>query len=73
MPSRQSPARQNLGEGTDDRVTCLKFPLRTFQERMFEFKMPNYGAIQEGLIYRCSYPQPENYDSIKYLQINTIV
>lgn len=33
----------------------------------------NYGAVVAGSIYRCSYPQPENYDFIKDLKIKSIL
>jgi tyrosine-protein phosphatase SIW14 len=33
----------------------------------------NYGAVVPGSIYRCSYPQPENYEFIKDLKIKSIL
>lgn len=33
----------------------------------------NFGAIVPGKVYRSSYPQPENYDFISHLKINTIL
>lgn len=33
----------------------------------------NYGAVIPGSIYRCSYPQPENYEFIKDLKIKSIL
>ena len=33
----------------------------------------NYGAVVPGSIYRCSYPEPENYEFIKDLKIKSIL
>ena len=48
--------------------------VRSAKERFHSFVPPtNYGAVLPGLIYRSSYPKPENYDFIQDLKIKSIL
>jgi tyrosine-protein phosphatase SIW14 len=47
---------------------------RSAKERFHSFVPPaNYGAVLPGLIYRSSYPKPENYEFIQDLKIKSIL
>lgn len=43
-------------------------------KRLEEFIPPlNYGAVEEGIIFRSAFPTPENYPFIKSLGVRTII
>jgi tyrosine-protein phosphatase SIW14 len=48
--------------------------IRSAKERFHSFVPPtNYGAVLPGLIYRSSYPKPENYEFLQDLGIKSII
>ncbi|KAF2998186.1 hypothetical protein E8E13_004019 [Curvularia kusanoi] len=55
--------------------TLTPASLRSVVPDRLSMRIPplNYGAVVPGSIYRCSYPQPENYEFIKDLRIKSIL
>ncbi|KAJ4405984.1 tyrosine-protein phosphatase siw14 [Didymella pomorum] len=67
------------GEGsaasTTETGTVTPSSVRSVVPDRLNMRIPplNYGAVVPGSIYRCSYPQPENYQFIKDLKIKSIL
>ncbi|KAF9693747.1 hypothetical protein EKO04_008174 [Ascochyta lentis] len=60
---------------TTETGTLTPASIRSVVPDRLHMRIPpsNYGAVIPGSIYRCSYPEPANYEFIKDLKIKSIV
>ncbi|GAB7342187.1 hypothetical protein MBLNU457_g0440t1 [Dothideomycetes sp. NU457] len=59
---------------TVDALTRIPSVKKMAPKRLEEFIPPlNYGAVEEGIIFRSAFPQPENYAFIKSIRVRTII
>lgn len=56
-------------ENVSPKITILPIPSRL---RMY-VPPTNFGAVEEGFIYRSGYPQPKNYSFLESLNLKTIL
>ncbi|KAH6639346.1 tyrosine-protein phosphatase SIW14 [Boeremia exigua] len=66
---------ESSAASTTETGTITPSSVRSVVPDRLNMRIPplNYGAVVPGSIYRCSYPQPENYEFIKDLKIQSIL
>lgn len=66
---------ESSAASTTETGTVTPTSVRSVVPDRLNMRIPplNYGAVIPGSIYRCSYPQPENYEFIKDLKIRSIL
>lgn len=66
---------ESSAASTTETGTVTPSSVRSVVPDRLNMRIPplNYGAVIPGSIYRCSYPQPENYEFIKDLKIKSIL
>lgn len=75
LPHDNAESSATSATSTTETGTVTPSSVRSVVPDRLNMRIPplNYGAVVPGSIYRCSYPQPENYEFIKDLKIKSIL